>query len=152
MMVYGVDNVMKLEEYKIKYQRPLNNSGKYSCKEFINGIPVSVAQRNLANLYPDFEVNYKFHEYFIDLYKDNIFIEYDEKGHDMVVRMGKKSIIDFKKEEQNKNNRMLEVGRVLRIIDPKDKLKKPKNITEDIIQQINDFISSNKSYKEIQIS
>ena len=151
---YGVDNPMKKEEFYEKnregVQRSLENSIVKTCTIFEKGIPVSKGQLNLANILEGFELNYKYDRYYIDLVKDNIAIEYDGKGHDLEVRMGKKSLEDFNQKEKIKTFKILENFRLLRIIDKKDKFR--NNITKEQEKEIKDFINGDKAYKEIIIS
>lgn len=151
---YGVDNPMKVQEIQLKNQQSnlnnFTNNSKYACKYFEKGIPVSQGQKNLFDALGGFELNYKYQTYFIDLVKDNIAIEYDGKGHDMQVRMGKLSQEDFDKKEQIKINKILEEFRLLKIIDKKDCFK--NGITQESINKIYDFINGSKKFCEIIIS
>lgn len=154
---YQVSNPMKLEEFQTKCQeskiRNVQNFGNVktfnSCSYFVNGIPVSAAQDNLHSIFPDFELNHRFHKYYIDLWKDGICIEYDGRGHDMEVRMGKIGEEDFAEKERIKKKAILKECRLLRIVDKKDVFKNIGNITKDYLKQIKNFIESNDLYKEI---
>lgn len=153
---FGVDNAMKLEEYQLKCeQSKINNnfdgSKNFSCTYFVNGIPVSQGQANLSKLFPNFKLNYHYRKYYLDLVYNNIAIEYDGKGHDLGVRMNKISLEDFLTNEKIKEKQILGQYRLLRIIDPKDRLRNKENITSAIITQINDFINSEIKYSKIEI-
>lgn len=151
---YGVDNPMKVQEIQLKNQQSnlnnFTNNSKYACKYFEKGIPVSQGQKNLSDVLEGFELNYKYQTYFIDLVKDNIAIEYDGKGHDMQVRMGKLSQEDFDKKEQIKIDKILEEFRLLKIIDKKDCFK--NEIAQEDINKIYDFINGSEKFCEIIIS
>lgn len=154
LKTYGVDNPMKVKEIQLKNQESninnFTNSSKYSCKYFEKGIPVSQGQKNLFDKLENFELNYKYQTYFIDLVKDNIAIEYDGKGHDMQVRMGKINQEDFDKKEQIKINEILKEFRLLKIIDKKDCFK--NEITQKELEKIKDFINGSEKFQTIIIS
>lgn len=154
MINYGVDNPMKVFDFQLKNQNNReNNFGSLrSCSSFVNGVPVSKAQERISLLFPDFELNYHYQQYYIDLFYNNIAIEYDGKGHDLQVRMNKISPQDFKEKEKIKNNKVLEKYRLLRIIDKRDLLKENINIEKyQIKEKIENFIESDELYKEIII-
>ena len=153
---FGVDNVMKLEEYQLKCEQSkinnnFNGSPNFSCQYFVNGIPVSKGQSILAELFPDFQINYHYRKYYLDLVFNDIAIEYDGRGHDLGVRMNKISLEDFLKAEKIKEQAILEQYRLLRIIDSKDKLKNKENITEELIAKINNFINGTVRFDKIEI-
>ena len=155
---YSVDNPMKVEEIQLKCEksRALNNQNfngsKFnSCQFFENGIPVSKAQGLLKEFLPEYELNYHLGKYYIDLFHNNICIEYDGKGHDLGVRMNKISLEDFLSKENEKKNFILKNNRLLKIIDKKDFFKNEENIHK-YINEIKDFIESDEIYKEIIIS
>lgn len=151
---YGVDNPMKVSEITLKCQNSKRNNfdgtKPYSCTTFEKGIPVSKGQLNLANILKEYELNFKYETYYIDLVKDNIAIEYDGRGHDMGVRIGNINLEDFLKKEKQKEELILQSFRLLRIIDKKDKLK--KEVPKEIIQQIMAFIKGEEKYSVITIS
>jgi hypothetical protein len=95
---------MKVSEITLKCQNSKRNNfdgtKPYSCTTFEKGIPVSKGQLNLANILKEYELNFKYETYYIDLVKDNIAIEYDGRGHDMGVRIGNISLEDFLKKEK----------------------------------------------------
>lgn len=155
---YRVKNPMQLDSVQIKQQESRAakpNFGEQktfnSCSYFVNGIPVSAAQDNLHHLFPDFVLNYHFHQYYIDLWHNGACIEYDGRGHDMGVRMGRISKEDFIKKEESKKNIILQENRLLRIIDKKDKFSNINNITVDYLNKIKQFIESDELYKEINV-
>lgn len=156
LLKYGVDNPMKVEEIQQKCEQARIDNPNFtgstflSSSGFVNGIPVSKAQYNLYQLLPDFKLNYHYRKYYIDLAKDNIAIEYDGKGHDLEVRMGKMALEEFEEKEQIKENILLEKYRLLRIVDKKDKLKKEERCAQ-IKEQIDNFISGNSKYEKIVI-
>lgn len=155
LIKYGVDNPMKVKEFQLECQNSKEDNFKnngYSSKFFEKGIPVSEGQMNIYKLLDNFEINYHYLTYYIDLVKDYVAIEYDGRGHDLGLRMGKISKNDFMKKEQEKQKEILKVFRLLRIIDKKDKLKKKENIDfYKIKEQIDIFIKSDDLYKEIII-
>lgn len=152
---YGVDNPMKVEEIQKKCEDSKNVQnfyGKnYTSSGFEKGIPVSKAQYNLKEMLQDFELNYHYKKYYIDLVYKNIAIEYDGKGHDLGVRMNKITIDDFMDKEKKKEQDILSNFRLLRIIDKKDNLK---NFDECLLyySDIQKFIIGEEKYKEIIIS
>lgn len=153
---YGVDNVMKVPELQQKCKQSKNNqnfngSTFNSCSYFINGIPVSKGQDNLHKNFPEFELNYHLDKYYIDLFYNNICIEYNGRGHDLGVRMGKISTEDFNTKEQNKKDFICKNNKLLVIVDKKDKLKKEENITNDLINEIRNFIKGDDFYKELEV-
>lgn len=151
---YGVDNPMKVLDFQLKCQnsKKSNFGSLYSCSTFVNGIPVSKAQEKISQIFPNFELNYHYKQYYIDLFYNNIAIEYDGKGHDLQVRMNKITEENFIQKEENKKNIILEKYRLLRIIDKTDKLRIDTNIEKyQIKQQIQNFIKSDELYKEIII-
>lgn len=154
LQVYGVDNPMKVKEIQLKNQESnlnnFTNDSKYSCKYFEKGIPVSQGQKNLFDQLENFELNYKYQTYYIDLVKDNIAIEYDGKGHDLQVRLGKMNQEDFDKKEQAKIKEILKEFRLLKIIDRKDHFK--NKITQEEIKEIKNFINGSDKFQTIIIS
>lgn len=151
---YGVDNPMKVPEIQLrceqaKQNKNFENSKPFSCYRFVNGIPVSLAQDNLAKIL-DFEINFHYNQYYLDLVKNDIVIEYDGRGHDMEVRMNKISEQTFIEKEKIKEQKILENFRLLRIVDKKDKFKRKENI-DKYLSQITDFIASDECYKVIEI-
>lgn len=158
LLKYNVDNPMKLEQFQIKCEnnrkdncKNFNSDYNHSCLFFYNGIPVSTGQNNLKVFLKDFELNYHLGKYYIDLFKDNICIEYDGKGHDLEVRLNKKTREEFYTKESIKNKYILKNNRLLRIIDRKDKFKNKDNILL-FLEDIKNFIGSNEAYKEIIVS
>ena len=82
-----------------------SGSSPNSCSTFVHGIPVSQAQLHLAKHLPDFELNQVCGRYYIDLAYNDIAIEYNGRGHDMELRMGKITKEDFqKKRRKEKRN------------------------------------------------
>ena len=149
---YGVDNPMKVDDFYFKNRESVSagfdNDVMKSCTAFVNGIPVSQGQIYISELIEESELNFKYDRYYIDIVKDNVAIEYDGKGHDLEVRMGKKSQEDFDKKEKTKTFSILQNFRLLRIIDKKDRFR--KGIPDKYRQEILDFFDcDNISYKEI---
>ena len=152
---YGVDSPMKVESFILKCQDGHNNfegDKNYTSSGFVNGIPVSMAQFNLKEIFSDFELNFKINKYFIDLYYNNVAIEYNGRGHDLEIRLNKISQEEFLNKEQLKKEKILLNNRLLIIKDSKDTLKNKNKITPQIIQKIQTFIESDVSYEEIVIS
>lgn len=155
---YGVDHPMKIEEIQTKCEQSreknkqnFNGSKFNSCQFFMNGIPVSKAQGLLKKFLPEYELNYHLGKYYIDLFYNNVCIEYDGKGHDLSVRMDKISLEEFLDKENKKRDFILKDNRLLKIIDKKDYFRKEENINK-YIGKIKDFIESDEIYKEIIIS
>lgn len=156
LIKYGVDNPMKVEEIQRKCEESKNlqnftNSTFISATGFVNGIPVSAAQYNLFECLLEFTLNYHYKKYYIDLFFNNVAIEYDGRGHDLGVRMGKISQEDFIKKEKEKTDILLENFRLLRIIDKKDKMKN-KDLCEQYFNEIYGFINGKEKYRELIIS
>lgn len=154
LLRYGVDNPMKVPEIQAKCEKSrtscnFEGSDNFSCYKFVSGIPVSLGQNNLAEIL-DFQLNFHYHKYYLDLVKNNVAIEYDGRGHDLGVRMGSISLEDFKDKEEDKEKEILENFRLLRIVDSKDKFRKKENI-EPYLLQIEEFITSDECYKIIEI-
>ena len=153
---YGVDNAMKKEEFQRKCEESKQKANfesdkNYSSSGFEKGIPVSAGQYQIASFFSDFEVNYHLGKYYIDLFYNNIAIEYDGKGHDLQVRMGKISLEEFQEKEKQKTDFICQSNRLLRIKDPKDKVKKENFEIEKLVESIKSFIKSDELYKEIEI-
>lgn len=153
---FGVDNVMKLTEYQLKCEQNkvknnFDGAKALSCSYFVNGIPVSKGQSNLAEILSEFQLNYHYKKYYLDLVFNDVVIEYDGRGHDLGVRMNKISLEEFQKSETIKEQAILEEYRLLRIIDPNDVLKRKEKITLELITQINDFVNSDIQYQKIEI-
>lgn len=142
---------MKVDEFYYKNRestnKTLENNVFKSCTSFVNGIPVSQGQLYISELITGSELNFKYNRYYIDIVKDNIAIEYDGKGHDLEVRLGKKSQQDFDEKEKVKISSILLNFKLLRIIDKKDHFR--KGISEKYQQEILDFINNDIPYKEI---
>lgn len=153
---YNVENVMQVKEYKNKClehkRNDLFNSNYPTSYIFKNGIPVSLAQNNLCELLQNYELNYKFNEYYLDLFNKNekIAIEYNGRGHDLQVRLNKISIEKFQEKENKRKEEILKNNIRLLIIQDKKDLWKEKNKIE--LKEILNFIKSNQFYKEIIIS
>jgi hypothetical protein len=153
---YNVENVMQVKEYKnkcLEYKRnDLFNSNYPTSYIFKNGIPVSLAQNNLYELLKDYELNYKFYEYYLDLFnqKENIAIEYNGKGHDLQVRLNKITIEKFQEKEEKRKDKILKNNIRLLIIQDKKNLWKEKSKID--LKEILEFIKSDQFYKEIIIS
>ena len=152
---YGVDNPMKVESIQERCEHSKINpnfSGKnYAASGFEKGIPVSKAQYNLKELLEDFELNYHYKKYYIDLFYNNIAIEYDGKGHDLSVRMNKISKEEFLEKETKKQQELLLNFRLLRIVDKKDVLKNFEKCSF-YLPYIQNFINSKEKYQELIIS
>lgn len=152
---YGVDSPMKVDSFILKCQNGHSNFGtgkNHTSSGFVNGIPVSMAQFNLKELFPIFNLNFKLNKYFIDLYFKNVAIEYNGRGHDLEVRLNKISMEDFLIKEKNKKEKILLDNRLLVIKDSKDVLKDKNKIDKDTVKKIQTFIESDVSYEEIVIS
>lgn len=153
---YGVDNIMKREEFQKKCEESKKNANfssevKYTSSGFEKGIPVSAGQYRIAAHFSDFELNYQLGKYYIDLFYNGVAIEYDGKGHDFSVRIGKITLEQFKQKENEKTNFICRNNRLLRIKDYKDKVKKPTFNIESLVEEIENFIKSDELYKEIEI-
>ena len=153
---YGVDNAMKKEEFQRKCEESKQKTNfesdkNYSSSGFEKGIPVSAGQYRIASLFPDFEVNYHLGKYYIDLFYNNIAIEYDGKGHDLQVRMGKISLEGFQEKEKQKTDFICQSNRLLRIKDSKDKVKRENFEIKKLVEDIKSFIKGDELYKEIEI-
>lgn len=153
---YGVDNPMKVEEIQLKCEnskklKNFENNKFHSASGFVNGIPVSKGQYNLKELFPEFELNFHYKKYYLDLKNDNIVIEYDGKGHDLEVRLNKTSLEDFLLKENIKEDEILKEFRLLRIVDKKDLFRKIENCNF-YKSKIEQFIYSNKKYEKLIIS
>lgn len=153
---YNTENVMQVKEYKNKClehkRKDLFNSNHPTSYIFKNGIPVSLAQNNLYELLKDYELNYKFNEYYLDLFnqKENIAIEYNGKGHDLQVRLNKITIEKFQEKEEKRKEEILKNNIRLLIVQDKKDLWKEKNKIN--LKEILNFINSDHFYKEIIIS
>lgn len=152
---YGVDNPMKVDYIQQKCENSKifpNFYGKnYTSSGFEKGIPVSKAQYNLKEILKDFELNYHYKKYYIDLFYNGIAIEYDGKGHDLGVRMNKITVREFQKKEKQKEQDILFNFRLLRIIDKKDVFKNFDKCLS-YYPDIQNFIAGKDKYKEIIIS
>ena len=152
---YNTENPMQVEEIMNKCfnskRKNFINEQHPTCTYFEKGIPVSIAQKKIADLLPNYELNYKFHGYYIDLFdKENkIAIEYNGGGHTLEIEFGNITLEEFEKKEEKRTNQILsEKIRLLIIEDSKDYWRK-ENID---IEQIENFIKSDQFYKKIIIS
>lgn len=156
---YGVNNPIQVNEFQKKCAESKNNNNnsnnketnQKACSKISNGIPVSKAQYSLYQILENFQLNYYYQGYYLDLVKDNIAIEYDGHGHDLQVKLGYISRDDFEKREQYKQELFLKKFRLLRIKDLKDKFRNEKNIY-NYIEEIKQFIESDELYKEIIVN
>lgn len=156
LLKYGVENAMQVPEIQQKCEQSrttqnFEGSSFKSSAYFVNGIPVSAAQDNLYQLLKNFELNYHYRKYYLDLAKDDVCIEYNGKGHDMEVRLNKISLENFSLKEEKKKQEVLENYRLLIIEDKKDKFKKIGFIEENYLSQIQSFIMSDDHYKRIEV-
>lgn len=153
---YSTENVMQVKEYKNKYlehkRNDLFNKNYPTSYLFKNGIPVSLAQNNLYELLQNYELNYKFNEYYLDLFnqKENIAIEYNGKGHDLQVRLNKITTEKFQEKENIRKEKILNSNIRLLVIQDKKDIWKEKNRIK--LEEILNFIKSDQFYKEIIIS
>ena len=153
---YGVDNAMKKEEFQKKCEaskEKINFIGSvnYTSSGFEKGIPVSAAQYRIAKQLPNFELNYQLGKYYIDLFYNGIAIEYDGKGHDFSVRLGKISLEQFEQKEKDKIQFICKNSRLLKIKDRSDKVKKQNFNIDKLMEEIKNFIESDDLYREIEI-
>lgn len=151
---YGVDHPM--QDYKIhkkSVEGHINNFGK-ARKDFIfiNGIPISKVQQRICNELQGFELNYLEDGYYYDMFnsKTNLVIEYNGKGHDLQVRLGKITKEEFEKREEIRNKRIQLKHNLLIINDPYDRLIHPKRFLE-ALPLIRQAVENLKNYYIIQI-
>ncbi len=151
---YGVEHPMQVSDI---HQRSVDNHiinfGKeYKDCDFFNGIPVSKAQKFICDSLENFQLNYKESGYFYDMFNIdlNIVIEYNGKGHDLQVRRGKITLEQFQEKEDIRKETILKKHRLLIIEDKKDKLRY-KKYQPSIINQILNFIHSDKKYDIIYL-
>ena len=87
---YGVDNPMKVHDIRKIHNKAFIN---------INGKPTSKNQRYIAELF-DGEVNYKYENYFLDIFfpDNNIYIEYNGGGHNFKIMFG---LLEYEKYEED---------------------------------------------------
>ena len=125
---------------------------KKSSFTFINGIPASKAQIKLQEVFPSFSLNVEEDGYYYDLFdsKKKIVIEYNGRGHDLVVRIGKTTEEVFKQREEKRKDKILEKYSLLVIEDKYDRLLKKKHFSETI-PKICQFLESGKSYDTILV-
>lgn len=157
LLKYGVTNAMQKDGFLRKQRESCKTSvnfqkkNKYSVNCFKEGIPVSMAQENLAKCLSDFQLNYPFGRYYIDLCNGKVAIEYDGSGHDLSVRVGKISLEDFKRKEETRRDFIRENFRLLQIRDLKDRFKKTEKI-EEYIDIIRCFINEGNDFLLLEIS
>lgn len=117
---YGVKYLLESKEIQDKY-RELSYS-KYGKKTFASS--TSSQQIYLQSIYGG-EINYKIGKYSVDILfvKDRIYLEYDGNGHDLQVRLGKKTKEEFAIFEDKRTRRLLSLGyKEFRIKSKSDKL------------------------------
>lgn len=154
---YGVKNAMQVDEFLQKQRESCKNNENFQKKTnssascFEKGIPVSKAQKNLADCLSGFELNYQFEKYYLDLCNGKIAIEYDGSGHDLIVRTGKMSSEDFEKKEEVRKESVENNFRLLQIRDLKDRFRKKENINK-YLDVINSFINGNEKFLFLEIS
>lgn len=151
---YGVNHPMQdFEIHQKSVLRHINNFGKErnDC-QFINGIPVSKAQKAIAEKLIDFQLNYLENGYYYDMFNSslNLVIEYNGKGHDLQVKFGKISQEEFNKRETLRQERIRLTHKLLIINDPYDRLIHPKRF-EELFPLISQAVENLKDYDIIQI-
>lgn len=146
---------MKVKEIhnKAMLHRESNFGGKDSLGQFtfVNGVPASKVQRMIHEFLSDFELNFYDDDYYYDLFnkEKNIIIEYNGRGHDLCVRMGKETRENFIARELTRKNSILEKKiRLLIIQDSKDKMLKEKTF-QRVLSEVYQFIDSSQIYNEI---
>lgn len=154
LIKYGVSSPMKVPEIHQKSVKNHKNNFKdeKSSFTFINGIPASKAQIKLQEVFPSFSLNVEEDGYYYDLFdsKKKIVIEYNGRGHDLVVRIGKTTKEVFKQREEKRKDKILEKYSLLVIEDKYDRLLKKKHFSETI-PKICQFLESGKSYDTILV-
>ncbi len=116
-------------------------------KRSLGNAPSSSQQKFLFDIIGG-EENYPIGNYLLDiaLPEEKIYIEYDGSGHDLSVKLGHVSEIDFRNKEIKRNYFLFRRGwKEIRIISNKDKLPNKKHI-EQMISFAKNIILSGRSY------
>lgn len=151
---YGVNHPMQnFEIHKKSVEGHINNFGKEvnSCS-FINGVPVSKVQKQISDKLENFVLNYLENGYYYDMFNSqlNLVIEYNGKGHDLVVRRGKMTYDEFKQRENKRINQICQTHKLLIIEDLNDRLIHPQNF-QKYFPLICQAVENLKDYDVIQI-
>ncbi len=121
---YGVEFPSQLESVKNKIrQTSMERYGasSYSASEkgreeqrkrwqAISAVPASKMQRHICEIV-DGELNFPWSGFFFDiLYNGWLDIEYNGKGHDLLVKMNKMTVDEFEKKEHSRTARIIKAG------------------------------------------
>ena len=151
---YGVNHPMQVFEIHQKsVQGHINNFGKprNDC-QFINGIPISKVQKQISERLDGFQLNFLENGYYYDMFNPNInlVIEYNGKGHNLQVKLGKITQEQFELREQTRIKYILQTHKLLIIQDPYDRLIHPRRFEENFLL-ISQAVKEAKNYYIIQI-
>jgi very-short-patch-repair endonuclease len=116
---YGVENVMQNKKISSKSKV---NANRAMVKN--NTVPTSKNQEYINSLYTS-NINVLFKYYFVDMYfeKEKIYCEYDGSGHDLSVKHGTMTQLEFDKKEVVRYNYLKSHGlKMFRIVHSSKKL------------------------------
>ena len=136
---YGVSNISQLEEIKLKKSETFYNN---------QTVATSRQQKYLHKLLNG-ELNYHLLSFNLDITfpEEKIYIEYDGGGHDLQVRMGKKSIAKFNKYELDRYFLLKREGwKMFKIISPSDYLPSDQILLEEYSKAMDWFKSGDSGH------
>lgn len=160
MNKYGVDSPMKDKKIQENFIKSISGDPNKNVGEnlrnqnllFFNGVPASKVQIEISNIFNSFLINKWIGRKCCDLVdiQKKIIIEYNGKGHNLSVVLGKISQEQFNDNETNRTKELLGLGyRLLTIKDNKDLLK--RNFNKIPKKEIENFIDSDQIYDELVI-
>lgn len=136
ILKYGVDNPQKDKEIKLKTMKTLYQN---------NQAPSSKQQIYLNEIYKGI-LNYPLSNCFLDIYLDNIDIEYDGGGHNYQVKIKQLTEEEFKRKEQLREMTIRSHDiKIMRIISSLDKLPSKQKLLE-MLEIAKQYFSENHSW------
>lgn len=116
----------------------------------IGGVYASKQQNYIAKITGG-KINVLIGMYVVDvLLKNNIIIEYDGGGHDLVVKLGGLTEDQFNERERFRENYLIEKGyKIVRIVSPLDFLPSANKLIELINNEVSNLSDSNVVYIHI---
>ena len=141
---YGVENPMQNEEVKSKVRKSLYENS--SC-------PTSKAQKYICLLYKG-ELNYPIDWYSLDIYLETlgIYIEYQGSGHNLNVKSGEITEIEFQQRQVARYNHIKSKGlKMIELVNETDKLPSDNILLEILDECILYFTETNRHYISINL-